>query len=299
MNFEAGFLSDNAYGVKHINRLVRSLITAGIVDYPFAEDEGDIGSYNINGFIQFLSEDGVIPETYKSMLVEKTDTGYLLNPGMAFLNNGIYIFIEDIQEFNCEPLMKVYWMHNTLTDKVEFMCAAEYPSSGSYLPLAEILEDGTVSNVRKRARAKLPGMSSDYNRSKKISVEEDVLMDTKYGTYNYYYGTTNVDLGGNNYKYLLFLGKETTQPWALVDLEAGSILNTYHFSTSSDYKTQMVKMTAPFRLSYDITQTGNSSKHYIIEILNISSDGLLNLQIADASMTSAITRTVKFDIYAF
>ncbi len=289
MIFEAGFLADNTYGVKHINRLVRSLVTKGIVDYPFAEDEGDIGSYNINGFIQFLSEDGVIPETHKSMLVEKTDTGYILNPGMAFLDNGIYIFIETAQEFSCEPLMKVYWMHDTLTDKVEFVCAADYPASGSYLPLAEIFADGTVSNVRKCARAKLPGMVSDYNRAKKIVINQELDFSNNSSVF------LELDLGGTCFKHLLFVCQEYTS-WAIIDLETFKIRNTW-IGTSEDVYTSDFEGNE-FYLSFAYTMSGNSIRRYKITILEISEEGNLRLKIHEGTGYHT-QKNVAIDIYAF
>lgn len=316
MIFEAGFLADNTYGVKHINRLVRSLVTKGIVDYPFAEDEGDIGSYNINGFIQFLSEDGVIPETHKSMLVEKTDTGYILNPGMAFLDNGIYIFIETAQEFSCEPLMKVYWMHDTLTDKVEFVCAADYPASGSYLPLAEILADGTVSNVRKCARAKLPGMVSDYNTTKKITINETFVFDQKFGANsgNGYYTMRQIDLGGNKYKYLLFVKKDS-KSWAIINLETREIQNMYMGSDGFEHRVfegkwnelqptvnidsfYSVTDATDFYLTYDYDNY--NVEFFYMDIISIDESGLMSLRIANTrAFDPTHSRTMSFDIYAF
>ncbi len=295
MNFEAGFLSDNTYGVKHINRLVRSLVTKGIVDYPFPEDESDIGAFNINGFIQFLSEDGVIPETCKSMLVEKTDTGYVLNPGMAFLDNGIYIFVEEAQEFSCEPRMKVYWMHNSLTDKVEFMCAADYPASGSYLPLAEILADGAVSNVRKSARAKLPGMVSDYNRTKFIAFSEEVHFETivREGYNSGYYCTLEFDLGGNCYNYLLFTRRYF---WALVNLNTGEIQGirkadytvinhngSWNGSQSADFSSDFV----------------DDDDDYAFDICEISESGKMILKVAKTTLKSSYSNLLEFNLYAF
>lgn len=312
MKFEAGFLADNTYGVRHINRLVRSLVTKGIVDYPFPEDESEIGSFNINGFVQFLSEDGVIPETHKSMLVEKTDTGYILNPGMAFLDNGIYIFLETAQEFSCEPLMKVYWMHDTLTDKVEFMCTAEYPTSGSYLPLAEILEDGTVSNVRKCARAKLPGMASDYNRTKKIVIDESFTFDQKQGHYsNGYYTLAKIDLGGKDFKYLLFVCKSYTS-WAIVDLESGETRYTYLTSSSTNTQTKVGAWnenqpgestgstgTPDFNMSIANSYSGGNWNGIYVDIVSISEDGLLTLKLVDGGTKQVTTTKLNFELYAF
>ncbi len=313
MNFEAGFLADNTYGVKHMNRLVRSLVTKGIVDYPFPEDESDIGAFNINGFIQFLSEDGVIPETCKSMLVEKTNTGYLLNPGMAFLDNGVYIFIENIQSFDCEPGMKVYWMHNSLTDKVEFICAAEYPASGSYLPLAEILANGTVSNVRKSARAKLPGMVSDYNKSKKISIDESFYFDEKVGPYLNGWGYThNFDLGGNNFKYLLFVWRTFTS-WALIDLETGACRYTYAHRSSSITTVDSVARwnelqpsgdlgvgdRRDFSLSPGYTSSGSASRDICVDLVNISEDGILTVQFMSSGIDSPANKYIELDLYVF
>lgn len=307
MNFEAGFLSDNTYGVKHMNRVIRSLVTKGIVDYPFSENEGDIGSFNLNGFVQFLSEDGVIPETYKSMLVEKTDAGYILNPGMAFLDNGIYIFIESAQEFNCEPEQKVYWKHNTLTDKVEFICAAEYPAIGSYLPLAEILADGNVKNVRKCARAKLPGMASDYERAKKISVNETFVFDQKIpnGFTNGYYTTKEYDLGGNNFKHLLFVvpGKLSAD-WAIIDLETGACRYTYTTDSKEVESVDCIvtigsKQGDGFTLS---VKHSNTYSFYEMDyyIQSISQEGKLTIR-AEYYKASGPTSSwdIVFDMYVF
>ena len=295
MKFEAGFLADNTYGVRHINRLVRSLVTKGIVDYPFPEDESEIGTFNINGFVQFLSEDGVIPETHKSMLVEKTDTGYILNPGMAFLDNGIYIFLEIAQEFSSEPLMKVYWMHDTLTDKVEFMCTAEYPTSGSYLPLAEILEDGTVSNVRKCARAKLPGMASDYNRTKHFSISENITLDIQHEPNTYgMYGSTTIDLGGNVYKYFL-IHEPNLHSWCLINWETGTVK-------------RFVRITGNSSNTYETSSLGNSTWYFNGECVlsngrqlrfEIQENGLLEIFAYDNDYIKPVTILVEFELYVF
>ena len=221
--------------------------------------------------------------------------------------------MEEAQEFTCEPEMKVYWMHNTLTDKVEFMCAAEYPASGSYLPLAEILADGTVSNVRKSARAKLPGMVSDYNRSKKIRVDKSFYFNEQPKDNSFGYATTcEFDLYGNNFKWLLFVCQTATS-WAIIDLETGICRNTY-LKVSGGYRTEETTAlwnesqpaessspgdTSDFRLSLGGYYSGQADKDVDFDILSISEEGILTLKIIDMNLGSPGSKNVAFDIYAF
>ena len=145
-------------------------------------------------------------------------------------------------------------------------------------------------------------MVSDYNRTKAIEFSKSINFDTQAGfASNTWYCKVQLDLGGNAYRYLLFVGNSYLS-WALVNLETREIFNYCRFS-SSNYHETLIGGWNETQNESDITFSNFKADFYLnnfyADIYEISDDGILTLRFLDSDLSYGGSREVKFNLYAF
>ncbi len=194
MSYSFSFVPNNVYGAQDINEITKRLVTSGVED--IFEDGVPYNFSHINTISKNISTMGVIPEENTSLKVTnngKVNDEYTVTiaEGTAFFEDGSTITIYD----GGETLAYTYgqknyvYLHRDLNLNRNMPKVTLTEPEGDYVPLAEIAEDGTVTDKRVFAKGKLPGYMSDYNNTKKI----EVTLDKGYG---------EIDLGGTNHKCL-------------------------------------------------------------------------------------------------
>lgn len=209
MSYKFSFADNAIYDADDVNAITKRLVSSGVADSFENGKAYNVSSFNEAGKLLYTS--GTVPESYASLKVSKvSDTEILINPGMAFFDDGAVIEIEaGGQTLSYVSGAKNYvYLKNELVDKniCYPYCGTEAPA-GDCVLLAEIDENGTVSDKRTYARGKLLGYQSVVGN---IMVIDEVITHTHTGANqnSLTSGSYTFDIGNNNYEYILVIPPE-------------------------------------------------------------------------------------------
>ncbi len=228
MAYKYSFADNEAYGASDINAITKRLVTSGIED-SFADGVAYNVS-NLNEMGKVIYTQGVVPESCLTLkVVAASDGKILINPGLAFFADGSVIEIVDGGEemsYVTGAINYVYLKNDLLNMNVSYpYCGTEAPE-GDYVMLAEISENGAITDKRTYARGKLPGYQSFAGNVMRIQ-EYMGITGTDSG---YYTASRTFDIGNNNFEYILTYVKRSN-----VGLSTGTFpcLGIYDISEQS------------------------------------------------------------------
>ena len=268
MAYKFSFADNEIYSASDINEITKRLVTSGIEDSFTDGVAYNVSKFNEAGKLLYTS--GVVPESCLTLRVDKTsDTEILINPGTAFFDDGATITVEDGGEtlsFASGSKNYVY-LKNELVDKniCYPYCGTEEPS-GDYVILAEIDENGTISDKRTYARGKVGGYQS-------LSGEKLYLVETikTFVTGNHAAsGSAEFDIGDNSFEYILFLPPDDgslSDALSLYRISDGKIMSFYSTGSAENLLDEVVC------LGYD-----RSYNQCVIQLSFV--DGILKIQAA-------------------
>lgn len=214
MSYNFSFADNAVYSAADVNKITSRLVTAGVED-PFTDGV----PYNLSAINEagtLIYTEGVVPETVNTLKVTRgTEEGtVLINPGTAFFADGSVIEIESGGEtlsYTAGMKHYVYLKNDLVNTNTSYpVCSAEEPA-GDFVLLAEVAEDGAITDKRTYARGKLPGYASNSGYPTNITDTVDI---SDYERYTYesgsttiltgiYKGTKTYNIGNNNYRYVL------------------------------------------------------------------------------------------------
>lgn len=231
MAYKFSFADNGIYGADDLNNITKRLVTSGVAD-TFA-DGVPYNVSQINSAGECLYSSGVVPETVSTLKVTADNEAgtVLIYPGTAFFADGAVMEIEaGGHELIFTPGTKHYvYLKNDLTasNTCYPACTIEAPE-GDFVPLAEIEEDGMVTDTRTYAMGKLPGYQS--NALSALKIEDTVVLPPHYSSEANEIRTYQI--GNNNYRYLLAVQDENgggpgCKVLSLYSFETGSCLSCY------------------------------------------------------------------------
>ncbi len=195
MSYSYSFVPNDTYGAKEINDITKRLVTSGVED--IFEDGVAYNESHLNTISSTLATSGVIPENNTSLKVSdngKTNNEYTItiSDGTAFFENGSTITLYNGGETlpYTHGKKNYVYVHRDLNLNKNMPKVTLTEPEGDFVPLAEISEDGTITDTRTFAKGKLPGYQSDYDNSKSI-ISEGVSDEVE------------IDIGGRNYGMIL------------------------------------------------------------------------------------------------
>lgn len=200
MAYKYSFADNAIYSADDINEITQRLVTQGIEDSFVNEVPYNVSRFNEQGML--LYTEGVVPEScFTLKVVPAGEDKILINPGKAFFADGAVIEIESGGEtlsFVKGAKNFVYLKNDLLNENICFpACTSEEPS-GDFVMLAEIDENGVISDKRIYTKGKLPGYRSlsgeIVNLKGKVSVT--------YSTSGSGFGSKTFDIGDNNFRYI-------------------------------------------------------------------------------------------------
>lgn len=204
MAYKFSFADNEIYSASDVNEITKRLVTAGIEDSFTDGVAYNVSKFNEAG--QLLYTSGVVPEGCHTLKVSKiSDTEILINPGLAFFNDGAVIEIEPGGEtLSFVSGVKNYvYLKNELIDKniCYPVCTTEAPT-GDYVLLAEIDENAVIKDMRTYAKGKLPGYQSVAGNV--LVIDETAETPPLEGELaKIISGNAVFDIGNNNYKYII------------------------------------------------------------------------------------------------
>ena len=93
MSYKFSFADNMVYSASDINEITKRLVTSGIEDSFTDGVAYNVSRFNEAGKLLYTS--GVVPENcFTLKVIKASDTEVLINPGLAFFNDGATIEIE-------------------------------------------------------------------------------------------------------------------------------------------------------------------------------------------------------------
>ena len=148
MSYSYGFFDNQLIGVDHLNAITERLIGKGVGVAPESiSDFNDINQSVVSG--------GIVPDTVSSLKVTKNEDKVLINPGVAFFDDGTFIEIEDVEEL---PLISgetnyVYLKSSFSENRAYPVCSLTEPDEKDVL-LAIVNKEGNILDKRVYAKGK-------------------------------------------------------------------------------------------------------------------------------------------------
>ena len=231
MAYKFSFADNGIYGAEDLNNITKRLVTSGVADA--FQDGVPYNVSQINSAGECLYSSGVVPETVSTLKVTADNEAgtVLIYPGTAFFADGAVMEITSGgHELSFTPGVKHYvYLKNdlTLSNTCYPACTIETPT-GDFVPLAEIAEDGTVTDARTYAMGKLPGYQS--NALSVLKIEDTVVLPPHYSSEANEIRTYQI--GANNYRFMLAVqdkngGGAGCKVLSLYSFETGSCLSVY------------------------------------------------------------------------
>ena len=199
MAYHFSFADNEVYSATDVNNITKRLVTQGIED-PFTDGVPyNLSDINEAGTLVYTS--GVVPETVSTLKVTLDEETVFIHSGMAFFEDGAVIEIEEGGHTltRISGAVNYVYLKNDLVNANACypVCSTETPT-GNFVMLAEISEDGVVTDKRAYATGKLPGYASSALHTMQITANfsPSSLSETFQRSF---------DIGNNNYRYLFVL----------------------------------------------------------------------------------------------
>ncbi len=206
MAYKYSFADNEIYSANDINAITKRLVTSGVEDSFTDGVAYNVSKFNEAGKLLYTS--GAVPESCLSLKVEDAGEGkILINPGKAFFDDGAVIEIESGGEtlpYVSGSKNYVYLKNDLINTNRCYPCCTVSEPEGDYVLLAEINENGAITDKRTYARGKLPGYQSFAGNVMRI---QKTIKLTRKGTVGEDYrsssGSITIDIGNNNFEYIL------------------------------------------------------------------------------------------------
>lgn len=196
MGYTYSFADNQKYGASDINNLISKIVTGGVAEVFY--DGTAYNTSDLNAIAAYIAEYGVRDAASATLkVVDYADGVVKVCPGTAFMHDGATVTADSdgvLLEYTKGQTNYVY-IDNKLEENnsIDFVCGLTYGGSKS-IPLAEIDENGIITDTRIYCKGKLAGYQSDFNQTKIIEVPYRINADS-----NGESQIAEIDLGGFGY----------------------------------------------------------------------------------------------------
>ncbi|MBR4030491.1 MAG: hypothetical protein IKJ06_03750 [Clostridia bacterium] len=191
MSYTYSFFDNQTVGAFELNNITKLFVSKGIEDT--FENGVPYSISKLNDIIYSKGGAGVVPQNNDTLKVTVADGVATINTGTAFFEDGTIITIVEPEELIIEGEGKHYvYLKSSVEENKAYPVISTTAPSGNFVPLAEISEDGVVSDKRCYAKGKVPFMyASDAGIAMKATEvitmpEQEIILSEVGHTYNYY-----------------------------------------------------------------------------------------------------------------
>ena len=213
MGIKYSFVDSVVYGAEDINDITRSITGAGVAPF-LSKDSYDVADINV--MTQALVEAGVQLDGCKCSIKNAgtAEMSVEIAQGIVFFESGVRLEI-DAEGFvvAVEPNTAGYVFANyrPALQKAEIAFAAELPDTGETVVLAQVLQNGTIRDIRSFARSKVATVGTNIMVKRAFErLEEPILINEPdlYGDGRYITAkVSGIDLNRFNYAVLVSTNK--------------------------------------------------------------------------------------------
>lgn len=227
MSYKYSFADNEVYSADDVNKITRRLVSSGIEDSFTDGVAYNVSKFNEAGKLLYTS--GVVPENCLTMKVTHTGEGaVLINPGIAFFEDGSVIEIDDGGEelaYTKGAVNYVYLKNDLESANISYPCCATDEPEGDYVMLAVIDENDNITDKRTYARGKLPGYQSVAGEALFLDENVEITISSEHTAM----GEATFDVGQNNFRYIFVVGKigeiEQRESMSVYSIEDGQIVS--------------------------------------------------------------------------
>lgn len=156
-NYTYGFFDNQTIGVDELNKITADVVSGGV---SAVYSGNSFKASEINSTNMAIFTGGVVPYTDTALKVVKSGSKYLINPGIAFFDDGTKMEIltggEEITP-NESGKSYVYLVSDSDLMKCYVDIAAAEKTEGNFVLLAVISEKGVITDKRKYSAGKKQG----------------------------------------------------------------------------------------------------------------------------------------------
>ena len=191
MAIKYSFVDGVVYGTEDINDIARNIVGAGVM--PFLS-KGSYKVSDLNAMTSALTEAGTSLDGCKCTAQNAgTEEMYVsVGQGIVFFESGVSLTVDE-NGYSVEVLPNMHgyiFAHNRPSlQKADIEFAAELPTTGEIVILAEVLADGSLKDKREFARSRVATLGT--NATKVISQDRITVYD-KYSSAPYYSGKEKI-----------------------------------------------------------------------------------------------------------
>ena len=155
MSYKYSFFDNQQVGAEDLNKLTNLFVTGGVAD---TFENGMPYSVSVlNNVVYANAGSGIVPETVDTLKVTLDGNCATIAPGTAFFDDGTVMVIETAENVYI-TLGKVQYiaLKSSVSENRAYIICTENEPSENVVLLAKISEDGTVTDLRKYAKGKVP-----------------------------------------------------------------------------------------------------------------------------------------------
>lgn len=206
MAFTYSFVDNEIYGTDDINDITRSLTGAGVA--PFVSKDSysvtDLNALTAEVVTSGVSLDGCKCTAENPGTAEMT---IMVGQGIIFFESGVRLTVDsDGYIFSVTPNTAgyVFAYFSPTLQKANIIFDTELPSNGEYVLLAELAENGALTDKRAFARSKVATMGRNIATKLQFVATEKTLLETD--GFNCTYVVANVpDVNLENFNYAMLV----------------------------------------------------------------------------------------------
>ena len=216
---KAYFMDNQEVGADELNALVRMFAGGGVAD---AFKDGV--PYNVsalNGVYYAALKPGVVPESDSSLSVTASDGVAFAAPGTAIFPDGTYAIVStesganESVSYTSGAEQYIYLKSDRVSNAVSLLAASSAPGDGdNAVLLAKIAADGSVTDLRRYAKGKIPSVyASDTGLAGRrvFTVNKDTSAITFSTSAPYRYMFLRGGKSGRNWQTLAWVDLSTMQ----------------------------------------------------------------------------------------
>ncbi len=150
MSYTYTFFDNQLIGVDELNKITSRFVTSGIAREPSTVSD-------LNEFIPDIATKGVVGNSSSDLKVTIENNKIKINNGVAFFDNGTVIEVTEPEFFDFTSGVKlyVYLKSDSFNNSIYPIISEAFPNDEeNIVHLAEISEDGTITDKRTYARGK-------------------------------------------------------------------------------------------------------------------------------------------------
>lgn len=255
MGYTYSFADNQKYGASDINNLISKIVTGGVAEVFY--DGTTYNTSDLNAIAAYIAEYGVRDASSSTLkVVDYADGVVKVCPGTAFMHDGATVTADSdgvLLEYTKGQTNYVY-IDNKLEENnsIDFVCSLTCGGSKS-IPLAEIDENGIITDTRIYCKGKLAGYQSDCSQTKIIEVPYKINADS-----NGESQIVEIDLGGFGYSHIFNLTNALSGKGGYNMGYCNLNDNTYYSVCEASAQDKFKALTDRIRIFTDITSKGNN-----------------------------------------